>query len=186
SGASYNTPSSTYTVVGLSNAYMNAQGQLVAGSPLVSDINCLKAGGSTDYANALEAANAELQKDGRLGVQKVIVLLSDGAANTGQNCTKSTTDPHCTEPCHTAVNDATSYKNASVHLVHHPLRRPVRRPRLPTRTGSNESPAMTPQTAIQDIASPGNYHPDPNPANPASIFQQIAADMTKGTSRLLQ
>ena len=59
-------------------------------------------------------------------------------------------------------------------------------PACQPRTGSNESPAMTPQTAIQDIASPGNYHPDPNPANPASIFQQIAADMTKGTSRLLQ
>ncbi len=34
----------------------------------------------------MAAADAELIKDGRTGVQKIMVVLSDGAANEGQSC----------------------------------------------------------------------------------------------------
>jgi hypothetical protein len=183
--SNYQANNPTYTVVPLSNDYMDFQGNLVSGSPLVSDISCLQPGGTTDYSNALESAYQELQQDGRPGVQPVIVLLSDGAANTGQNCSKGTTDPHCTQPCHTAVNDANAYKAQGVLVYTILYGDQSGGPNCLAWNNTDESPAMTPQTAMQDIASPGNYYPDPNPANLQNIFQQISADMSAGTSRLV-
>ena len=87
--SNYDSTTPTYTVVPLSNSYMDSSGNLIASSPLVSDINCMRPGGATDYADAMEAAYNELQAHGR-GVQKIIVLLSDGAANNGQNCVTTT------------------------------------------------------------------------------------------------
>ena len=61
----------------------------------------------------------ELQAHGRPGVQKIIVLLSDGAANKGRTVNRprdrngnvvKDSDPHCMQPCQSAVNDATTYK----------------------------------------------------------------------------
>jgi hypothetical protein len=183
--SNYQVANPTYTVVPLSNDYMDMQGNLLTGSPLVSDVNCLQPGGTTDYSNALEAAYAELQKDGRPNVQPVIVLLSDGAANTGQNCSKGTTDPHCTQPCHTAVNDATSYKSHGALVYTILYGDQSGGPNCLAWNNANESPLMTPQTAMKDIASPGNYYPDPNPANLLNIFQQISADLSAGSSRLV-
>ena len=40
----YNSATPTYTVVPLSNTYMDSAGNLIPGSPLVSDINCMKPG----------------------------------------------------------------------------------------------------------------------------------------------
>jgi Flp pilus assembly protein TadG len=183
---SYNISTPTYTVVPLSNNYMDMQGNLIQNSPLVSDINCLQAGGSTDYANALEAADAELIKDGRPGVQKVIVLLSDGAANTGQNCKANPSDPHCTQPCHTAVSDASTYKSQGVLVYTVLYGDQSGGPACQTSTGANESPAMQPWDAMTQIATPGNYFPDPNPANLQNVFQKISMDMGAGSSRLTQ
>ena len=42
----------------------------------------LEDGGSTYYAGAIAAAQTQLTTNGRTGVQKVIIFLSDGAANT--------------------------------------------------------------------------------------------------------
>jgi hypothetical protein len=41
---------------------------------LVSTLRCVQAGGQTAYANALDAAKAELDAHGRPGVQKMIVI----------------------------------------------------------------------------------------------------------------
>jgi Flp pilus assembly protein TadG len=49
---------------------------------LTTDANCLKAGGSTSYKQALIAARDELVQNGRPGVAKAIVFETDGAANT--------------------------------------------------------------------------------------------------------
>jgi Flp pilus assembly protein TadG len=185
-GSSYDIANPTYTVVPLSNDYMDMSGNLVSSSPLVSDINCLQPGGSTDYANALEAAQAELQKDGRPGVQGVIVLLSDGAANTGQNCKNDPTDPHCMQPCHTAVNDAAGYKADNILVYTVLYGNQSGGPACQTSTGANEAPFMQPWDAMQQIASPGNYFPDPNPANLTTVFEKISEDLNAGSSRITQ
>jgi Flp pilus assembly protein TadG len=183
-GQSYNVANPTYTVVPLSNNYMDMSGNLIGNSPLVSDINCLQAGGSTDYANAMESAYAELQKDGRPGVQKVIVLLSDGAANTGQNCNTDPSDPHCTQPCQTAVNDAATYKSQGI-LVYTVLYGQV----LGTDdvcTSSKGVKQGLASAAMTNMATPGNYFSDPDPANLENVFQKISMDMGAGSSRLTQ
>ena len=94
SSNSYNSPKALYTVVDMSNNYQDKKGNLVSSSPLISAINCMRAGGGTDYSNAMESAYTEMTADGRAGVTKVMVILSDGAANTGQNVRQKTrTDP---------------------------------------------------------------------------------------------
>ncbi len=193
----YDITTPTYTVVHLSNNYMTSTGQLVASSPLISDINCMKPGGGTDYADAMTAAYAELQANGRPGVQKVIVLLSDGAANNGQNCVTTTkkvggktvtvkdSKPHCIQPCQSAVNDAATYKANGVLIYTILYGDQSGGPACEDYTGANEVPTIQPWTAMQNIASPGNYYPDPNPANLQTVFQEISADMAAGSSRIV-
>ena len=185
----YMIPNPTYVIDPLEFGYLDpTSGQLIQSDPLVSDINCIRPGGQTDYADALQAAFNELKNDGRTGVQKVIVLLSDGAANIGQYCQRGTTSPDCTQPCHDAVNLANTYKAPPNNvLIYTILYGPANAyGTCNSWTGSLEQPSISPQTAMQQIASPGNYYPDPNPANLTNIFQQISADMAAGTSRLVQ
>ena len=80
--ASYDDPTAPYVLVPLSSDYKTGT-DLNTASNLVSTINCVQANGNTAYANAIDAAQAEIVKDGRPGTIKIIVLLSDGAANTG-------------------------------------------------------------------------------------------------------
>ena len=198
----YSVANPTYLMVPLSNNYATSAGTLIPSSPLVSDINCMKAGGQTGYASAMEAADAELIKDGRTGVQKVMVVLSDGAANEGQSCLDTTTkvkgktvitpdpDPHCMQPCQTAVNDATTYKasagSAKVLVYTILYGDQTNGADCQTYQQNNEVPAITSITAMQEMASPGNYYPDPDPTNLKTIFQQIASDLAAGTSRIVQ
>ena len=109
----YSLANPAYTVVPLSNAYASAVGQLNVASPLVSTVNCVQAGGSTAYAEAIDAAYAELQADGRPDAQKAIVILSDGAANTGPSYLPSTS-PYRTNPCGQGVTSAGTAKAAGV------------------------------------------------------------------------
>jgi hypothetical protein len=198
----YSVSNPTYLMVPLSNGYATSAGTLIPSSPLVSDINCMKAGGQTGYASAMEAADAELLKDGRVGVQKVMVVLSDGAANEGQSCLDTTTvvnkvsvitpdpDPHCMQPCQTAVNDATTYKasagSAKVLVYTILYGDQSTGTNCQTYQQNNEVPAITSITAMQQMASPGNYYPDPVPTNLKTIFQQIASDLAAGTARIVQ
>ena len=81
--SNYDLTNAAYLVVPLGNDYASSPGNLNSSSDLISTLNCVQAGGQTAYANALDAAQAELDANGRPGVQKVIIFLSDGAANTG-------------------------------------------------------------------------------------------------------
>jgi hypothetical protein len=51
-------------------------------SRLVQQLGCQQGAGSTHYALAIEEAQYQLERNGRGGVQDVIIFLSDGAANT--------------------------------------------------------------------------------------------------------
>src|SRR6202165_844089 len=97
SGASYNSPGAPYLMVSLSQDYKLKDGSLNSSSSLVSTLNCIKGGGTTSYASAIDVAQAELVARGRAGVQKVIIFLSDGAANTGPSFL-SKTSPARTQP----------------------------------------------------------------------------------------
>jgi hypothetical protein len=84
----------------LSNDYAS-NGVLRTSSNLVSTLNCLSGGGYTAYANTLEAAQTELNSNGRPDVQDVIIFFSDGAANTGPSSYPANS-PYRKEPCHQA------------------------------------------------------------------------------------
>ena len=111
--SNYNLTNAAYLVVPLSNDYASSPGNLNGSSNLISTLNCVQAGGQTAYANALDAAQTELDANGRPGVQEVIIFLSDGAANTGPSYLPATS-PYRTQPCHTAVQIAGASKAKKV------------------------------------------------------------------------
>lgn len=192
SSNSYNSAKALYTVVDMSNNYQDSSGNLLSSSPLIWDINCMKAGGGTDYSNAMESAYTEMIADGRAGVSKVMVILSDGAANTGQNCPAknangtwpTSNDPHCKNPCGHAVADATAYKAAGWMIFTILYNDGQGNEACQAWNGNNESPSITPAQAMQQMASSNEYFLDPNPSQLTSIFRQIQSDMAAGSSRL--
>jgi hypothetical protein len=108
--------------------------------------NCIDSFGSTSYADALQKADDELVKDGRTGVPKVIVFMTDGEANEGSYLTNSAgtpianhgldpdldnpatnfdmstssgasaINPGDAQPCRTAINTATAIKATGVKI----------------------------------------------------------------------
>ena len=200
SSGTYSLGNPAYTVVPLSNTYANAVGQLNAGSPLVSTVNCVQAGGSTAYADALDAAYAELQADGRPDAQKAIVILSDGAANTGPSYLPSTS-AYRTNPCGQGVTSAGTAKAAGVVVYsiaytadgddcYAAVGADVGGTIVTQYRGKNnlESPSLGAEKALEEIATPGNgyFYDLPDPTSLTGIFQQIAANIAGGSSRIVQ
>ena len=193
----YDDANAKYMVVPLGNTYASSLGHLNPASPLISTLNCIKAGGGTAYANALDAAQAELNAHGRSGTQKVIIILSDGAANTGPGYL-SNTSSYRTNPCGKAVSIAAASKVAKVLLYSiaydtggagNDWCYADQGARVGGKTaGSSDTPEVPnirANTALQQIASPGNYYAQPNPSDLTGIFNAISADIAKGTSRLV-
>jgi hypothetical protein len=199
----YSLPNAAYTVVPLSNAYASSVGNLNSSSPLVSTVNCVQPGGNTAYAEAVDAAYAELQADGRPDAQKAIVVLSDGAANTGPSQLPATS-PYRTTPCGQGVTSAGIAKSAKV-LVYS-IAYTAQGDSCWASVGANVG--GTTVTTFQNTPEPGLYGTIPNPANAAlaamaspgsqyfynvpnpttltGIFQRIASDLAAGSARIVQ
>lgn len=178
----YFTPTDRFVVVPLSDDYATTPGNLVSTSPLVSAVNCMQANGSTAYANAIEAAQAELVQDGRPNTQRVIVLLSDGAANTGPK-SYSSSSPYKATPCHQGIASSAASQAAGtlVYSIGYDVGHDVCR----NANGNLESPSITALEALTDIATPGDYYNQPDAAQLNTIFAAVAADLLQGTSRLV-
>ena len=184
SSSTYDSTTAPYVIVPLSSDYRQADGSLNSSSDLVSTIGCVQANGSTAYATAIDQAQATLAAEGRPNVQKVIVFLSDGAANTAPSY-YPTSSPYRTQPCHqggTSAQAATAAGTAvfsiGYDLGHDRCKN--------ANTGSNESPAITAEEALKGIASSmDNFYDQPNAAQLNTIFASIAADLLAGTSRLV-
>jgi Flp pilus assembly protein TadG len=191
SGSSYDSQTSAYTIVPLSTDF-KVNGAINNGSNLVQTINCVPASGSTSYANALEAAQAELDADGRADVQDVIVFLTDGAANTGPTYYPSNS-PYRTQPCHQGVTSAGTIKNKGtwIYTIGYAVGSDQCMngvPPDPTKPNNKvaESPAITPAQALQAIASaPQYYYEKPDTGELNTIFNQVAVDINQGASRLV-
>jgi hypothetical protein len=194
--SAYDSPSADYLLVPLSGAYASSAGQLVPGSPLVSTVNCVRAGGGTAYASALDAAQQELDRDGRPGVQQVIIILSDGAANTGPGYLPPTSQ-YRTNPCGQAISSADASRAAGVvvYSIAYDISGSGADPCYAdpgsvvngvtvTNSTTPEQPRIQSYQALEAIASSGNYYAQPQPAQLTGIFLAISADITAGTSRL--
>jgi Putative Flp pilus-assembly TadE/G-like/von Willebrand factor type A domain len=177
----YKSPNDRFVVVPLSSDYSSG-GVLDPSSALVSTIDCVRANGSTAYANALESAQAELLADGRPNTQKVIVLLSDGAANTGPTDYPAGS-PYLTTPCHQGINSSATIQSSGtlVYSIGYDVGHDV----CKNANGSLESPGITALSALQQIASSGNFYNQPDAAQLNTIFTKVAVDLLQGTSRLI-
>jgi hypothetical protein len=176
----YNVATAPYVVVPLAKDYKLPGGALNTNSNLWKTIDCVKAQGSTAYAYAIEAAQAELDKDGRKGVQDVIVFLSDGAANSGPSFSAL---PYRKTPCGQGVTSAgvSKTKGTLVYSIAYAVGDDAG---CLTNGGQPEVPAITAEEALTRIASPGNFYNQPNPGQLNTIYNQVAADVATGTSAL--
>jgi hypothetical protein len=113
-----------YVVLGLSNDYKSsANSALNQGSTLVNDINCLKAGGTTAYATAIDQAQAVLAANHTSTAQDAIVFFTDGEADYGP-CVDSNNDGVCdnnssnyrSRPCYQATQSAAIAKAAGTWI----------------------------------------------------------------------
>jgi Flp pilus assembly protein TadG len=183
--ANYNSTTAAYTVVPLSNNYRNANGTLNTSSTLVSTLACIQGAGSTSYANAIEAAQAELVAHGRLNVPKMIVFFTDGAANTGPTY-YPTTSPYRTKPCHQGITSAAAAKAAGtvIYSIGYALDDDTGGCR--SYNGSVESPSITVRSAMTQIASsPDKFLERPGPGELQTIYSAVAQDIAHGSSSLI-
>ena len=196
SGGTFSRATAVYVVVPLSNTYATSMGNLNSASPLVSTVNCVQPGGSTAYANAIDAAYNELVAHGRPNTQKVIVMLSDGAANDAPN-TLAATSPYRTNPCGQGVTSAGVAKANKVLVYsiaytaqgdncYAAVGSKVGGKTIKNYQGTLESPAIGANQALQQIASTGSgyFYTEPNPNSLVGIFNAISADIAAGTSRI--
>jgi Flp pilus assembly protein TadG len=194
----YQDTSPAYLLVGLSNSYANSLGDLNDSSPLVSTVNCVQAKGGTAYTLAIDTAYQELQAHGRNGTQKVIVFLSDGAANFGPQYYPSTSS-YLTNPCKSAVDQAATYKanKVLIYTIAYTTSSTDYCYAAPgAKIGTKvlqypgdyntykESPQISAVSAMQQIASPNNYYSNPNATSLTGIFTAISADIMAGHSRI--
>ena len=182
--SNYDSSGSPYLLVPLSSDYKTGT-DLNDSSNLVSTIDCVKAAGSTAYANAIDAAQAELVKDGRPGTQKVIVFLSDGAANTGPSYYPASS-PYRATPCQQGITSAQTATAAgsSVYSIGYDVGHDICKSRDPN-TGKtvSQGPALV---ALQGIASDSTqFYNQPDAAQLNTIFTKIANDILHGASRLV-
>jgi hypothetical protein len=171
-------------------------GNLNTSSNLISTLNCVQAGGQTAYANALDAAQGELSANGRPGVQRVIIFLSDGAANMGPGYLPAT-PPYRTNPCGRSVQIASADRAAKTLIYWIPYDLDISGAEAcyaapganvgGTIAGNQNTPEMPfirANQAMTQIATPGNYFYQPQPTQLVGVFGAITADLAKGTSRI--
>jgi hypothetical protein len=174
--------------VPLSSDFRNTDGTLNTRSSLVSTVNCVQGAGSTSYANAIEAAQAELNAHGRRNVPKVIVFFTDGAANTGPGY-YANSSPYRTQPCHQGVTSAATAKAAGtvVYSIGYALDDAtggcVNSVPSPQRA---ESPSITVRQALAQIASGSDkFLERPGPGELQTIYSAVAQDIAHGSSSLI-
>jgi Flp pilus assembly protein TadG len=186
--SNYNSTSSPYVVVPLSNNYAS-NGRLNESSNLVSTINCVKAGGETAYANALEKAQAELEARGRPDADDVIVFFSDGAANVGPTYYPASS-PYRMRPCGQGVASAATIKaeGTKVYSIGYDLDAlggGANRCSVGF-TGPDEQPRITAYQALQQISSGTDYfYNQPSAGDLSAIFVAIASDVSRGNGALV-
>jgi hypothetical protein len=184
----YNTRTSPYVLVPLSQDFGTPATGLNPRSDLVKTIDCQRGGGRTAYADALEHAQAELDRNGRSDVQDVIVFLSDGAANIGPTY-YSSSSPYRTQPCQQGVWSSNTVKGRGtwVYSIGYDLDAlNGGANRCESYTGAAERPAITAYSALQQIASgPDKFYDKPNPGQLKSIFTEVAYDIRQGASALI-
>ena len=178
--SSYDDPSAPYVVSPLSHDYL-VDGDLNPSSDLLQTIGCIVGAGGTAYANALEAAQAELDAHGRSNVQDVIIFLSDGAANYGP-AYYSNSSPYRMQPCHQGISSAGSIKarGTLLYTIGYDLDAlDGGANTCQDYLGPLEQPEISAYSTLQAIATgTETFYNKPGPGELRTIFTQIASDVS--------
>ena len=193
-----------YLAVGLSNDYKaNATAPLDPSSALVSAVNCIKAGGTTATATAIDKAQQTLAANHDPKAKDVIIFLTDGESNYGP-CTDTNGDqvcennssPYRAQPCHQAVSSAGVAKAAgtSIYTIAYSTTGLTCYGWKSSGTGSDgqscnkkngfqfnctEVPSITAVTEVQNMASDSTqFFNEPSPSSLTAAFTSIAEDLT--------
>jgi Flp pilus assembly protein TadG len=144
----------TYQILGLSHDFkssstsstLSSSSNLVAAVGGVSGCQGLQAPGGfgTFYADAITAAQTDLTANGRPGVQKVIILMSDGDSNASTGNMLST---KVHQQCHEAITAAHTATTAGFRVYTVAYGSPT------SGCASDTSPTISPCAAMQQIAS---------------------------------
>lgn len=202
-------PGDDYLVQDLVTGEWNLNSQ----SAVVQRLGCARGAGSTSYALSIEEAQEELNRNGRGGVQDVIVFLSDGAANTSPMNLPTghwTNNPtNFNRPCGTGVQSADRSKQAGtiLYTIGYDLgtsggstercQRPDSNGHQDTSSpvaescgtwGCNAADALRAMASPSDPTnpnSPPNYYFTPDGTTLNQIFTQIAMDLSGSRGRLI-
>ena len=207
----YDVYPNNYLFVPLSTNYKaSATAPLNTSSQLVSTISCIKEGGTTVFAAAIDKARTTLAANHDPEAQDVIIFMTDGEANygacqspNGSGVCSNNSSPYRTNPCGQAVNSADQAAAAGVWVFGIAYDTPGAGC-LGWRTGTHngqstanggipcnqtvgnqfrcaEVPAITANIAVKAIASDDSkFFSQPNPSSLTTLFKSIAAELTTG------
>ncbi len=191
-------PNYPYVAVGLSTDYRTSDtGPLNNGSNLVSTINCVQAPGGhgSSFATGIDRVQSYLAANHDPKAQDVIIFLSDGEANYGpvfyDNPVKNPeVSPYRKQPCHQAITSAQTAAAAGtwIYAIAYDTNgggncigwtAGTDSPQQTTTFSGTESPVISGNSAMQQIASPStNYYNQPTAGQLTTIFQQIATTLS--------
>ena len=171
----------------------------------MSTVNCIKAGGTTVFAAAIDKARTTLAANHDPEAQDVIIFMTDGEANYGACATpnasgvcSNNTSPYRTNPCGQAVTSADQAAAAGVWVFGIAYDTPgagclgwkatgtgIGGATCAQKNGNQfvcpESPAITANVAVKAIASDDTkFYSSPNPGSLTTLFKSIAAELTEG------
>jgi Flp pilus assembly protein TadG len=184
------TPAPVYQIVGLSTDYktsdatttLNSASNIVKAVGGATGCSGIKAPGGegTFYADAITAAQLTLTTTGRVGVQKAIIMVTDGDASA--SAPSQITNALGTNECHEAITAAQVAKTAGTWVYTVSYGSPS------SGCGTDNSPSITPCAALLAIASdPTKFYADTTAACPAganatsgltNLFQNIGTSLT--------
>lgn len=191
-GEWYHDPTLTYLAEPMDGGFVDRTGTPNEQSPLVRSIECLAPFGTTDYADPLAAAQRELDAYARPGVQKVIVMISDGGANQLDRTWKCDTPfkgiPNCNLPCQLGITAAATARNDGIDvyaIAYGDLADDEWCQGSADYQYQDTSHTMTGYDAMQQIASPDDYYADPDPSDLKYLLRQVSGAITGGTGSRL-
>ena len=205
----YNATSPQYQIIALSNNYktaanantstLNTSSNLVravggGGSGCTQGLDAV-GGYGTYYAGVITAAQTALTTGGRTGVQKVIILLSDGNANASSSNVPS---GMATNQCHEAITAANAATTAGIWVYTAAFGSPTGATPTSCTTDTGSGMAISACTTMQKMAStPAMFFADTaggsttctstvnGSANLAALLAQIGSALTSAEPRLI-
>jgi len=179
----YDSKTAAWLLVPLTDVYKTSTGVLDHRSALVKTIDCLPAAGATAYADAIDQAQAELNRDGRPDVDHVIVFFTDGAANTGPSYYPKMS-PYRQQPCHQGISSANAAKSqgTTVYAIGYTLAGMggyANQCLAQDYDGPPEKPTITAYDALVAIASSSStFFNQPSAGDLTSIFRAIGTQIS--------